>query len=53
MLLSSQGFEDNITESQHVLVAEIMVSGTNNEFSSRVLVPTISILPIRNSELSL
>ncbi|XP_024907571.1 pro-epidermal growth factor isoform X2 [Pteropus alecto] len=26
MLLSSQGFEDNITESQHVLVAEIMAS---------------------------
>nr|KAF6499882.1 epidermal growth factor [Molossus molossus] len=31
ILSSSQGFEDNITESQHTLVAEIMVSGTNNE----------------------
>lgn len=44
---SSQGLEDNITESQHMLVAEIMVSGMNNESSSTALVPTISILPIK------
>uniref|UniRef100_A0A8C0WCK9 Pro-epidermal growth factor n=1 Tax=Castor canadensis TaxID=51338 RepID=A0A8C0WCK9_CASCN len=27
--------EDNITESQHTLMVEIMVSGTNNEFSNQ------------------
>lgn len=47
ILSSSRGFGDNITESQHMLVAEIMVSGMNNESSSTALVPTISILPIK------
>lgn len=31
LLSGSQGSEDNTTQSQHMLVAEIMVSGMNNE----------------------
>lgn len=50
ILPSSREMEDNITESQHMLVAEIMVSGMNNEFSNTALVPIISVLLIRNSE---
>uniref|UniRef100_A0A452QAV5 Pro-epidermal growth factor n=1 Tax=Ursus americanus TaxID=9643 RepID=A0A452QAV5_URSAM len=34
VLSRNRGFEDNITESQHLLVAEIMVSGMIKEFSN-------------------
>lgn len=47
VLSGNRGSEENSTESQHMLVAEIIVSGMHDEFSKTALVPTISILLIR------
>lgn len=44
---TNRGSEESITESQSLLVAEIMLSGMNEEFSNIALAPAISSLLVR------